>query len=173
MDGGEEAAKDCGIPVECGREVPTWLVALDNVPTAVMFMLGVALLWLVWWPLAVVFLVYCCLSIVLFLGLICPYCHHFDTKACPCGYGAIAPRLFERRGGADFRVVFRQRIGIMFPAWIVPFCVGVYLLWLDPSQYVLGLILAFCLVGFVLIPAISRFVGCKGCEVRDECPWMT
>jgi hypothetical protein len=34
------------------------------------------------------------------------------------------------------------------------------------------LFIAFVIVGFVLIPAISRFVGCKGCEIKDQCPWM-
>ena len=173
MDGAEEAAKDCGIPVDCGREVPAWLIALDNLPTGVMFLLGTALLLPIWWPLSVVFLAYCILSIVLFWGLICPHCHHFDTGACPCGYGAVAPRLFERVEGSDFRAVFRQRIGIMFPAWIVPFAAGLYLLWLDFTMNVLSVFLAFCLVGFVLIPAISKSVGCKGCEIKDQCPWMT
>ena len=166
-------ATDHGVPVECTRSVPGWVVALDNVPTVVMFVLGAALVWLVWWPLSVVFIAYCCLSIVLFWRLICPYCHHFDTRACPCGYGVIASRLFGRREGPDFRTVFKQRIGIMFPAWIVPFVAGVYLLWTDPSWDVLGLLLAFCIVGFVLIPAISKYVGCKGCEIKDDCPWMS
>ena len=60
----------------------------------------------------------------------------------------------------------------MFPCWIVPFVAGAYLLWTDPSKLVLGLLGAFCLFGFILIPAISRFIGCKGCEMRDQCPWM-
>ena len=173
MGGVEEVTEECGIPVDCARTVPSWLVTLDNVPTVVMFVLGAALLWLIWWPLAVAFLIYCGLSIVMFWGLICPHCHHFDTKACPCGYGAVAPKLFKRREGSDFRAVFRQRIGIMFPAWIVPFVAGVYQLWNDPSLYVFGLFLAFCIVGFALIPAISKYVGCRGCEIKDQCPWMT
>ena len=119
MGGGEEVARDCGIPVECERVIPGWLIALDNAPTAVMIALGTALLWLTWWPLAAAFLVYSGLSIVLFWRLICPYCHHYDTRACPCGYGAVAPRFFERRGGLEFRAVFKQRIVIMFPVCIV------------------------------------------------------
>ena len=173
MGGEDEVESDCGIPVECGRAVPGWLVALDNLPTAVMFALGATLIWLAWWPLAVAFLAYCALSIVLFWRLICPYCHHFDTRACPCGYGVVAPRLFRRRGGAEFRRVFRQRIGIMFPAWFLPLGVGVHLLWSGFSWLPMGLLVGFCVVAFALIPAISRFVGCRGCEIRGECPWMT
>ena len=173
MGGEEEVARDCGIPVECERVIPGWLIALDNAPTAVMIALGTALLWLTWWPLAVAFLVYSGLSIVLFWRLICPYCHHYDTRACPCGYGAVAPRFFERREGLEFRAVFRQRIVIMFPVWFLPLGAGVFLLWSEFSWPVAGLLAAFCVVGFALIPAISKFVGCKGCEIKDECPWMT
>jgi hypothetical protein len=28
-------------------------------------------------------------------------------------------------------------------------------------------------VGFILIPAISKFVGCKSCEIKADCPWMS
>jgi hypothetical protein len=173
MGEGETAPADHGIPVECARTVPAWVVAIDNVPTAIMFILGAALLWLVWWPYAIIFLLYCGLSIVLFWRLICPYCHHYDTRACPCGYGVIAARFFERGDGPEFRRVFRQRLGVMFPAWIVPFMAGLYLLSSDFSQFTLGLLLTFCIVGFLIIPAISKFVGCKGCEIKDQCPWMT
>jgi len=30
----------------------------------------------------------------------------------------------------------------------------------------------FSLIGFVVIPVISKLVGCKNCEVREDCPWM-
>ena len=167
------AQADHGIPVDCGRTVPGWTVALDNVPTIVMFGLGGAILLPLGWPLSVAFLAYCGVSIVLFWGLICPFCHHYATKACPCGYGVLAARFFEKHEGPDFRQVFRQRIGIMFPAWIVPFVAGVYLLWSDFTMEVAVLLASFCVVGFFLIPAISKFVGCRGCEIKDQCPWMT
>lgn len=163
---------DHGVPIECGRTVPTWLVALDNAPTAVLFVLGAALLWPVWWPLAPAFLVYCALSVVLFWARICPHCHHYGTRACPCGYGVIAPRFFGRRSTDDFQRVFKRNLGIMFPAWFVPLAAGAYLLWQDPTPAVAWLLAAFCVVGFALIPAISKFVGCRGCEIKDQCPWM-
>jgi hypothetical protein len=31
---------------------------------------------------------------------------------------------------------------------------------------------AFCIIGFAIIPMISKYVGCAGCEIKDKCPWM-
>lgn len=161
---------DCGIPDPCARRVPGWLVAVDNGPTVLLFILGAAILWPLWWPYAMLFLAYCVASIVLFWAVICPYCHHFGTRACPCGYGAVAPRFFARRSSADFRRTFRRNIAIMFPVWVVPLIGGIYLLMAAFSWLVAGLLVAFCVDGFAIIPAISIFIGCKGCEVKD-CPW--
>jgi len=30
----------------------------------------------------------------------------------------------------------------------------------------------FSLIGFVVIPVISKLVGCKNCEVKEDCQWM-
>ena len=147
-------------------------MVLDNAPTVLLFILGAALLSRLWWPLAVVFLAYCATSIVLFWALICPSCHHYGTRACPCGYGAIAQRLFERKAVGDFKRAFKRNIGFMFPCWFAPLIGGAYLLWADPSRPLLGLFLAFGIVGFIVIPAIARFVGCRGCDIKDQCPWM-
>ena len=166
--------KQHGIPVDCSREVPTWLVLLDNLPTVGMFYLGSLLVMMVWWPLAFVFYGYCALSIVLFWGLICPYCHHYDTKACPCGYGIIAPRFFKFKGAENFNRVFKSRIAVVFPAWIIPPVATIYLLIMDHTSVTVWCIFAaYAIIGFILIPAISKFVGCRNCEIKDQCPWMT
>jgi hypothetical protein len=164
---------DCGIPDACERIVPTWLIILDNAPTIVMFILGSAVVWQIGAFFSVLFLLYCSLSIVMFWYLICPWCHHFGTSGCPCGYGRISSRLFKRRTGKEFKRVFRRNISIVFPCWIVPLVTGTYLSWTRFSWAVFSLFLSFCLVGFILIPAISRFVGCKSCNIRNECPWMS
>jgi hypothetical protein len=163
----------CGIPIACERIVPAWLIALDNIPTAVMFLLGSALIWKISPVFSLLFLVYCGLSIVLFWRLICPWCHHFESSGCPCGYGRIAPRFFQRRAGKEFRKVFRRNIGVVFPCWIAPLVAGLYLLRTQFSGTVLILFLSFCVVGFVLIPAISKFVGCRHCTIKADCPWMS
>jgi len=162
-----------GKTLEQEKTVPTWVVVLDNAPTAVMFLLGSALVWKVSPTFSVLFLVYCILSIFMFWYLICPWCHHFGTSGCPCGYGTISSRIFERRTGKEFKRVFRRNIGIVFPCWIIPFGTGIYLLWTGFSWGLFSLFLSFCIVGFALIPALSKFIGCRWCTTRDECPWMS
>lgn len=164
---------DCGIPNQCSRSVPLWLVLLDNIPTLVMFFLGIIVVGHLSLPLGALFLVYCALSIVLFWRLICPYCHHFGTRACPCGYGAVAPLFFRQRSGRELRSVFRKNIGVVFPCWFVPLGIGAWLLYVDYSATLLWLFVSFCTIGFVAIPAIAILVGCKSCDLKDECPWMS
>jgi hypothetical protein len=164
---------DCGIPAACERIVPAWLIALDNIPTIVMFFLGAALIWKIAPVYSALFLVYCAFSIIFFWRFICPWCHHFGSAGCPCGYGKIASRLFQRRTGKEFKKVFRRNIGILFPCWIVPLGIGIYLLRTEFSWALCILFLSFCFVGFILIPGISKFVGCKSCEIKADCPWMS
>jgi hypothetical protein len=165
--------KNCGIHDACERIVPSWLVFLDNVPTAIMFLLGTMLVGIVWWPLAVFMLIYNLLSIVMFWAFICRYCQHFGTRACPCGYGVIAARHFSRKEGSSFRKVFRKNIAIMYPCWFIPLGTGIYLLYARFSSEILMIFVAFVMVAFAIIPAISRFVGCKGCGLKEQCPWMS
>jgi hypothetical protein len=164
---------NCGIHNSCGRIVSSWLVFLDNLPTAIMFLLGAVLAGFVWLPLAIFMMLYNLSSVVMFWRLICRHCGYFGTRACPCGYGVIAARYFDRKEGSDFRRVFRKNIAIMYPCWFIPLGAGIYLLCARFSKGILAVFLAFIVVGFVLIPMISRFVGCKGCDLKQQCPWMT
>ena len=165
---------ECGIPRDCSRAIPVWLVLLDNVPTVVMYGLGTALIRPTGMAWAVAYVAYSCFSIVFFWMRICTHCHHYGTLACPCGYGAISARLFasKRDQGREFRSVFRNNILVVFPSWFVPLGVGGYLLWSQFTAARLCLFSAFCLVGFVLIPLISKLAGCRNCSIKDECPWM-
>jgi hypothetical protein len=164
---------NCNVHDACERVVPLWLVLLDNIPTAMLFVLGAMLAGIVSRPLAIFMTLYNLASIVMFWSRICPHCQHFSTRACPCGYGVIAARFFSRKEGNDFRRIFRKNIVIMFPCWFIPFGIGIYLLCTRYSKDILLLFSAFAIVGFILIPAISRFVGCRGCTLKDQCPWMT
>ncbi len=164
---------NCSIHDACERNVPSWLVILDNVPTAVLFVLGIKLAGMVWWPLAILMLIYDLASIVMFWAFICRYCLHFGTRACPCGYGVIAAKIFGRIGGGNFRKVFRKNIAIMYPCWFIPLGAGIFLLYARFSSSILMTFVAFVVVGFVVIPAISKFVGCKGCDLKEQCPWMS
>jgi len=165
--------ESCSIPNTCERVVPLWLVLLDNIPTAAMLVLGAVLAWSAWRPLAVFMIFYDLLAIVLFWGLICRHCPHLSTRACPCGYGVVAARFFRKRAGSDFRKIFRTNIAIMYPCWLVPLVAGIYLLRVRYSGRLLAIFAAFVVIAFILIPAISRFVGCKGCNIKSQCPWMT
>lgn len=71
-----------------------------------------------------------------------------------------------------FRKKFRQNIGIQFPNWFFPLAVAIYLLIKDYSFKILIMTLLFSLIGFLIIPVISKQVGCKNCEIKEDCPWM-
>lgn len=154
------------------KEIPLWLVLLDNIPTLILFVLGAILVYQVSTIGSVIFTFYGLFSVVFFWVKICQYCHHYDTLACPCGYGVISAKLFKRRNDKSFIKVFRKNLGIVFPNWFVPFAIALYLLVTRYTDEILILTIAFSLIGFVLIPLISRLVWCKNCEIKEDCPWM-
>jgi hypothetical protein len=155
------------------RKIPLWLVLLDNIPTILLFILGFLIMNIISTIAAILLAVYAVFSVVWFWARICPYCHHFETYACPCGYGIISSKLFLRRDWSFFKKAFKHNILIMFPNWFIPFFVGVYLLITNYSSKVLVLIIIFSTIGFLVIPLISKLAGCKNCEIKDDCPWMT
>ena len=168
---GEKTDKNLASPCHT-RRIPLWLVLLDNIPTLVLFILGFLIINLVSLTGAIIFGAYALFSVVWFWARICPYCHHYGTYACPCGYGAISPIFFKKRDSRSFRKVFRRNLLVVFPNWFVPFGVAVYLLINHYNTYILVLTILFSVIGFVLIPVISKQVGCKNCEIKDDCPWM-
>jgi hypothetical protein len=154
------------------KKIPVWLVLLDNIPTLLLFILGILIISRVSSAGAVAFGAYALFSVVWFWAKICPFCHHYDTLACPCGYGAISAKIFKRRDSRLFRNVFRRNIVIQFPNWFIPFTIAVYLLIAKYTTEILLLTISFSLIGFVIIPVISKQVGCKNCEIKEDCPWM-
>jgi hypothetical protein len=168
----KEVKNDLAYPCST-RKIPLWLVFLDNIPTLVLFTLGFAIIYHITIIGAVIFSFYALFSIVWFWAKICPFCHHYNTLACPCGYGAVSSKLFKKRNDKPFKKVFRQNIGIVFPNWFIPFAIAIFLLVTRYSGEILILTIAFSLTGFVIIPLISKLVACKNCEIREDCPWMT
>ena len=154
------------------KKIPLWLVLLDNVPTIILFFLGTILIYHISRIGALIFIGYSLFSIVFFWARICTYCHHYNTLACPCGYGAISSKLFKKRKDKSFKKVFKQNIGVVFPNWFVPFIIAIYLLITQYTNEIFVLTIIFSLIGFVVIPLISRYVGCKNCEIKEDCPWM-
>ena len=161
------------ITIPChSREIPIWLVLLDNVPTIILFTLGFLIINKLSTTSAIIFGSYALFSIVWFWAKICPYCHHYNTLACPCGYGFISSKLFKRGTEKSFKKVFRKNIGIQFPNWFIPLAVAIYIISTGYTKEILVLTISFVLIGFVIIPVISKLVGCKNCEIREDCPWM-
>jgi hypothetical protein len=154
------------------KKIPLWLVLLDNIPTILLILLGFIIIYKVSFAGAVIFGAYALFSIVWFWAKICPYCHHYNTLACPCGYGIISAKFFKRKDNKSFRKVFRRNIGIQFPNWFVPLTVTIYLISTSYSKQILYLTISFIITGFVLIPAISKLVGCRNCEIKEDYPWM-
>ena len=155
------------------RKISSWLVLLDNIPTLLLIIIGFIIIRQLNLTGAVFYAIYAAISIVWFWAFICPYCHHYDTYACPCGYGIISAKLFRRKDNRSFRKVFRKNIAIQYPNWFVPLAVAIYLNITSYSKMILILTVSFIVIGFVLIPVISKLVGCKNCEIREDCPWMT
>lgn len=155
------------------RKIPLWLVLLDNIPTVILFLLGFIIINQLSTIGAILFGIYASFSVVWFWAKICPYCHHYDTLACPCGYGAISSKLFKKGTDNSFKRAFRRNIGIQFPNWFIPLAVAIYLISTRFTKVILVLTISFILIGFVIIPVISKLVGCKNCEIKEDCPWMT
>ncbi|HUX58932.1 MAG TPA: hypothetical protein VMV47_08125 [Bacteroidales bacterium] len=154
------------------KEIPLWLVLLDNIPTLILFILGAIIVYQVSTIGTVIFVAYSLFSVVFFWARICPYCYHYGTLACPCGYGVISAKLFKKRQDKSFIKVFKKNLVIVFPNWFIPFSIAIYLLITRYTNQTLILTIAFSLIGFVVIPLISKLVGCKNCEIKEDCPWM-
>jgi hypothetical protein len=120
----------------------------------------------------IAFCVYTLSTYVWFWYRICPWCHLFDTRACPCGYGKISARFTGAREQGDFRRHFSRNIIYLFPAWFVPLGLGIAGLILEWSLYYLILLSAFGIIGFLIVPFISKIATCKDCPSRSQCPWM-
>jgi len=156
----------------CGKKVPLRLVLLDNFPTALLIGLGFFIIFSLSPAGALFFLVYSVFSIIWFWGRICPVCHFYNTYSCPCGYGKISALFFKKQENKSFQKIFKQNIPVLFPLWFVPPAIGIYRLIISFSFLLLCVVLLFSLIGFIVIPLVSRLVGCKNCSIKEECPWM-
>ncbi|MFC2097844.1 hypothetical protein ACFLSI_05870 [Bacteroidota bacterium] len=156
----------------CFKTVPLWLVLLDNIPTLSMYVLGTLIISKSSILFAILYVLYSLLSIVWFWAKICPHCNYHGTSGCPCGYGKISGLLFKKRNSTAFRKIFKRNIIAVYPSWFIPPVFGIYLLLCSYSTGYMVLNVSFALVAFVLIPLISKKVGCKDCAIREDCPWV-
>ncbi|MCG8572577.1 MAG: hypothetical protein MJB14_20785 [Spirochaetes bacterium] len=158
--------------LHCQRVVPFWLLLLDNLPTVSMFFLGTAILIRVTLWLGIGYLFYAGFAIAWFWAHICPHCHHFATFGCPCGYGHISSLFFKKKNGTNFRRIFRKNIVVLFPCWFIPPVVTIYVLLQQFDRALFVLMILFSITAFLLVPYVSKFVGCKNCASRSNCPWI-
>lgn len=153
----------------------TWI---DNLPYIIMVILGASMLFIgfgssSWkWTTSILFLIYGVVGAFWIILLICPYCHFYDTRSCPCGYGKIAARFRQKKDDSLFVKKFRNHIPVIVPLWIIPTIAGVTFLVLSFSLPMLILLALFAVDSFVILPLTSTKYGCAHCPQKNECPWM-
>ena len=140
----------------------------ENALLIAMHGLGAALVSVLWWPLAPIYLALGLLAIGLYTLWVCPHCAHYVAATCPAGYPHLMRRRVEEREGSDFAQRFRRGTLLLYPTWFAPPVIGVAALVRAWSWWVLGLLAIFGLVAFVFLPGASRRT-CAGCA-NDACP---
>jgi len=151
---------------------------IDNLPYLAMILIGATIFWvsldaLAWrWISAGLYLVYGVGGALWIMVFICPYCHFYDTRLCPCGYGQIATKLRPRADAERFAGQFKKHIPVIVPLWFAPLVVGGIPLVRDFSWLLAVLLLAFAVNSFVILPLVSKKYGCAQCSQKDNCPWM-
>lgn len=149
---------------------PTSLRSLlrENAWQLILYLLGTVLVWRLSWLLAVIYLAYSLLSNVWYMAYVCPYCAHYGLGTCRAGFHLLSGGRFKPRPGHSFAAQFRRNVAVMIPGWFVPPFVAIYLLLRAFSWPLLVMLIAFCLIGFVILPKDAQR-HCQECEMVD-CP---
>ncbi len=168
LEGGEESCP--ARPVTLAQEL------IDNLPYAVMILLGSAILLIglgAWrWVAGGAYFAYGLGGALWIIAFLCPHCHFFDTRLCPCGYGRISAKLRSKKDGSRFAEKFRRHIPVIVPLWLIPPVAGVIVLVRHFSAAMLVLVAAFAVNSFLILPLVSKKYGCARCPQKESCPWM-
>jgi hypothetical protein len=166
-------------PEDSAARLVTWRQALiDNLPYFAMILLGAAIFWVgtssgTWqWILSGGYVVYGVAGALWIMIFVCPWCHFYDTSLCPCGYGRIAARLRPKKECEDFSRRFKRHIPAIVPLWLLPAVAGGISIFREFSWLMSGLLAAFALNSYVLLPLLAKHYGCASCPQKDTCPWM-
>jgi hypothetical protein len=152
-----------------GEKVRTWPHFLaDNTPTIVTYVLGTVILFFFHFWAAVAFGVYCIVSTVLIWRFVCTHCQYFGG-VCQCGFSLVATRLFERGDEGKIESTKKLMAVLVFPCWVVPFIVAIFILVTSFSWTVLWLFVAFVIVAVAVTPYISWKIGC--CDIWRYLSW--
>ena len=154
-------------------------VLIDNLPYIFMTILG-ALIFIIGlqssttkWLFAGVY-VFCSIAGAFWIMIfVCPHCHFYDTRACPCGYGQISAKLCKVRDQSRFVEKFKKHIPVIVPLWIIPVVAGAIFALDNYSLLLLMLSVLFIIDAFLVLPLVSKKYGCAHCPQKDSCPWMT
>jgi hypothetical protein len=103
---------------------------------------------------------------------VCRCCAYYDTRSCPCGYGVLAARLVRKGAQECFAVKFKRHIPVIVPLWLIPPGCAAVAFHQGFEAGLAGLLGAFVLNSFVLLPLVSRRHACHECPQRESCPWM-
>jgi hypothetical protein len=160
------------------REYTRWETAAANIPYAAMILLGAATIalgfHLVPWAEtgALAYAAYGVGGAVWIMVFVCPYCAYYGTRGCPCGYGTVAARLARKGDRECFAQKFKRHIPVIVPLWIAPLVAGTVALVQSFNGWLLGLVCAFALNSYVVLPLLAKRHSCGDCPQRDGCPWM-
>jgi len=170
-EAGPPAQPPCPAPISPVQEM------VDNLPYAIMVLLGSAVLALgaegLWrWLGPGLYAAYGLAGAVWVMLFICPWCHFYATRLCPCGYGRIAPLLRAPQGPDGFARQFRRHIPVIVPLWFIPVAAGAWFLVSEFSWTLAALLALFIVNSFLVLPFLARRYGCARCPQRDGCPWM-
>jgi len=151
---------------------------IANLPYLVMILMGVATIadgfsfsrWA--WIGAGAYLAYGVAGAFWIMIFMCPYCAYYGTRGCPCGYGMISAMLVRKGSRNCFSEKFRRHIPVIVPLWLIPVVCGGMALRNSFSWWLAGLLFAFVIHSFVVLPLFSKRHGCADCPQKDDCPWM-
>ncbi|MFQ5910277.1 MAG: hypothetical protein ACE5IJ_06095 [Thermoplasmata archaeon] len=145
---------------EEARSWPHFLA--DNTPTIITYVLGTVLLSFLSAYASAAYAIYCLVSTVFIWKYVCTHCQYFGG-VCQCGFSVVATRLFEK--GDESKIKSRKQLlaALVFPCWVVPPLMGIYLLIVGFSWSLFWLLLTFIVIAFIITPYISWKVGC--CDV--------
>lgn len=172
------------MPENCNKARPTQDYThlqefIDNLPYIFMTVLG-ALVFILGledgstkWLFAGLYVFYGIAGALWIIIFMCPYCHYYDTRACPCGYGKISAKLRRVKDQTRFTEKFKRHIPVIVPLWIIPVVAGIVFLLKDFSLTMLLLVVLFAIDAFLILPLLSRKYGCAHCPQKDTCPWMS
>ena len=151
---------------------------VHNLPYIVMVLLGSTIMvvgtdaTVLGWLFGTSYLAYGVGGVFWIMLFVCPYCHFWGTRQCPCGYGQVASTLRARKDYDRFTAQFKKHMTVIVPLWFLPILAGIAILSVDLSWLLLALLVVFVLDSFVVLPVLSTRWGCARFGRKATCPWM-